>query len=92
MRQSADHRSDVMATPLGCQSQSSIFMYEQTDMKNPEPIGDIADTEGLPRTLTAEEYRLILGFHRDAIVPVEVDLSKSQVSIRNCEDEGWRNA
>jgi hypothetical protein len=57
-------------------------------MKCQEPTVADAESESLPRTLTAEEYRLILGFHRDADLPIEINLDNSQVAITSQGDEG----
>ena len=52
-----------------------------------EPAGGNTESESLPRTLTAEEYRLILGFHRDADLPIEINLDNSQVAIISQGDD-----
>ena len=53
-----------------------------------EPMEADTESDSLPRTLTAEEYRLILGFHRDADLPIEIDLDNSRVAITSRGDEG----
>jgi hypothetical protein len=56
-------------------------------MKCQEPTGADTESESLPRTLTEEEYRLILGFHRDANLPIEINLDNSQVAIISQGDD-----